>query len=242
MMADSMRDSIVLHKWHTFLETPIGSICSKYRETVQELLAAWGKYQLQRYGVLESLRAFVTQRPAAALRPDFADLWFLYYTVRRRQPRAIVEFGSGCSTVVLAQALADNGHTAHLHAVETQKEWARVTEWALPSHLRPWCDVVVSPLVEADLDGVHGFRHAYMPAVAPNLVYLDGPGFTVEHTAIRHLFAVDVLAMEECMPADFLLIIDGRKHQTLFLQQHLRKKYQFKARKLFRNQVFERVE
>lgn len=241
-MLDSTRESIFLRKWHTFWADPLASLSSKSKETVSRVLAAWGRQQLGRHGVLVGLREFVAKRPAAALPPDFADLWFLYRTVRRRQPRVIVEFGSGCSTVVLAQALADNRQAAHLYAVEAQVVWASATAQALPVHLRSWCTVEASPLVEAEWAGVHGFRHAHTPEVMPNLVYLDGPAFTAEHATICHLFAVDVLAMEESLPADFLLIIDGRQQQTLFLKQHLRRKYRFKARKLFRNQIFELVE
>lgn len=239
---DSARANRLRRKWHTLWAAPLESMHDKSKQMVYGLLAAWGRHQLWRHRVLEGLMEFVAKRPPTAIPPDFADLWFLYRTVRRRQPQVIVEFGSGCSTVVLAQALADNRHAAHLYAVESQAVWASATAQALPGHLCSWCDVEASPLVEAEWDGVHGFRHAYTPAVRPNLVYLDGPAFTIEHGTICHLFAVDVLAMEESLPADFLLIIDGRKAQTLFLQQNLRRKYQFKARKLFRNHVFELVE
>jgi len=64
----------------------------------------WAKHQLERRGYLE----FIAHRPAHAYAPDFSDLWFLYKIVRRRKPTWILEFGSGCSTVILAQALWDN--------------------------------------------------------------------------------------------------------------------------------------
>lgn len=239
---DSTRERIFLRKWPTFWAHPLESLSYKSKQTVHTLLAAWGLQRLERHGVLGGLMAFVVQRPHAALPPDFADCWFLYRTVRRRQPQVIIEFGSGCSTLVMAHALAENGHPAHLYAVESQEAWASATAQALPRHLRRWCTVEASPLVEAVYAGVRGFRHAHTPAVIPNLVYLDGPAFTAEHATIASLFAVDVLAMEESLPADFLLIIDGRQQQTRFLQQHLRRKYRFKARKLFRNQIFELVE
>ena len=63
-----------------------------------------GTWRLRRLGYLE----FTTARPPGALAPQGGDLWFLYRLVRERKPQLVFELGSGCSTVILGQALYDN--------------------------------------------------------------------------------------------------------------------------------------
>ena len=40
--------------------------------------------------------------PSGALHPNLIDLWFLYQTVRSGKPKIILEFGSCCPTIALA--------------------------------------------------------------------------------------------------------------------------------------------
>jgi hypothetical protein len=192
-------------------------------------------------GVLDVLLAFLASRPANALPPNLSDLWFLYHTVTQRKPRIILEFGSGCSTAIMAQALWDNHRDAShgktsLYSVDADAYWATATARAMPVHLRNMCHITSSPLLKVEYAGVRGFRHASIPDVAANLVYLDGPALTSDRAV-----AIDVLDMEDRLPDDFYMVIDGRKKNTLFLQQHMKRQYRFKARRMFRNQIFELI-
>jgi len=239
LLVSSENYSVVKRKFHTFHNDPIGSIKAKAKDEVKWLLQSWGEYQLRQRGVADVLLAFLARRPSSALPPNFSDLWFLYSTVTQRKPRIILEFGSGCSTVVLAQALWDNQHNAsqseaYLYSVDADAYWATTTARAMPVHLRDMCKISSSPLLEVEYAGVRGFRHANVPDIAANLVYLDGPALTPDRAV-----AIDVLDMEDKFPDDFYLIIDGRKKNTVFLQQYMKRKYRFKARKMFHNQLFE---
>jgi len=62
---------------------------------------SWAKRALLSRGYLD----FLEKRPPGSLPPEPDDLWYLYRLVRRQKPRTIVEFGSGCSTMFLAQAV-----------------------------------------------------------------------------------------------------------------------------------------
>jgi len=189
---------------------------------------------LSRPGYLD----FLTRRPPHALPPDFGDLLFLYQTVRSRRPRCVLEFGSGCSTVIIAQGLFDNeskpsGPCGCVYSLDADPYWAKVTTKTMPPHLRRFCVIRHTPVFEVKCFGTRAFRHAVVPYVAPNLIYLDGPALTPEIQV-----AVDVLDIEDRLPAGFYGIIDGRWANTLFLKRHLKRRYIFKHRWLFGNSTF----
>jgi hypothetical protein len=228
-------------KLNTFRKDPIGSFSSKIHacckwgiEMVNPILQQRAESQLLKRRCLD----FLKLRPPNALPPDFADLWFLYQTVRRRKPRVILEFGSGCSTVIFAQALWDNKRESskcegYLYSIDADLYWTEVTVKSMPTHLQRFCEIWYSPLLEVEFKGTFSFRYAQIPDVVPDLIYLDGPALTLERQV-----AVDVLDIEDRFPPDFCLIVDGRTQNTMFLRKHLKRRYVFKHRWLFSNSVF----
>lgn len=198
----------------------------------------WARYQLSRRGYLDLL----SKRPAEACRPDYSDLWFLYLVVKRRSPRCILEFGSGCSTVIMAQALWESrdecfaGPERRLYSVDAHPYWANITCNSFPDHLRNICEVVYSPLLEVEYEGTPAFRHGVVPNVVPDLLYLDGPELTPERQV-----AVDVLDLESTFPPGFFMVVDGRKTNRDFFLRHLKRRYVYKYRRQFRNAIFELI-
>jgi len=133
----------------------------------------------------------------------------------------------------LAQALSDNGF-GYLYSIEADLYWTGITKKAIPEPLLKFCEVLYSPLLDVDFSGMPAFRHSKIPDVVPNFVYLDGPALTPE----RQL-SIDVLDIEHRFPPGFFMVVDGRKKNTAFLQQHLRRKYVYKHRQRFGNSTFE---
>lgn len=237
-------------KLATFRKDPVASLIRKarthrftrrvtrgVRDCALKPCHCWAKYRLRRRGLLTLLG----RRPPSAIPPDFSDLWFLYRVVRRRKPRCILEFGSGCSTLVLAQALFDNqlqssSSAGFLYSVDADPYWAEVAANSVPPHLKAVCEVQYSPLLEIEYEGVPAFRHVKVAPITPDLIYLDGPALTPERQV-----AVDPLDMEDRFPPRFLLIVDGRWTNTVFLRAHLKRKYTFKHRRLFQNSTFELI-
>jgi Methyltransferase domain len=182
---------------------------------------------------------FLSRRPSHAYTPDFSDFWFLYKTVRRRKPRVVIEFGSGGSTVVIARALLDNmtespEHSGYLYSIDDQEYWAEATRSTIPPELKEICEVTYVPTVEQDWDGHATFRHAHLPAITPDLIYLDGPTLRKDRK-----IAVDVLDLESKFRPGFVLIIDGRTANTEFLKDYLTRLYTYKDRTLYNNTVLE---
>lgn len=220
---------ILKRKWNTFRHSPIGSTIHRIRMLLDWCVAFPLRYcdEQSKARTLRQRRylELLTSRPQEAFPPNCADLWFLYQTVRRRKPRTILEFGSGCSTVILAQALWENRREANdrqgrLYSIESDAHWRDVTARCMPSHLADLCDIQYSPAGEVDYGSVPAFRHTTVPDVVPELVYLDGPPLTEERQV-----AIDLLDLEPRFTPGFCLVVDGRWKNVLFLKRHLKRRY-----------------
>ena len=157
--------------------------------------------------------------PAGAFGPIYADLFRLYSLVRQRRPQVILEFGSGWSSYFLALALHDNAG-GYLYSVDAVEKWADITRRLMPKRLREFCEIRFSETVPAEHDGMPCLRHRSVPDIVANMVYLDGPPLTPERRV-----AIDLLALEDRFPDDFLLVIDGRKPNAEFLGRYFRRTY-----------------
>lgn len=232
---------LIKAKLNTFRKDPVGSVEAKVQSEVLSFLDWWGQHRLRSKGIMNALLPVLMDRPTVAIPPDFADLWFLYRTVRLRKPRIIWEFGSGCSTVILVQALYDNHRDSsnaegYLHSIDADPYWTEATAQSIPAYLHQSCEIRYSPLLEVEYEGTLGFRHANVPKVAPNFLYLDGPALTPARQV-----AMDVLDIEDRLPADFCMVIDGRRKNAVFLRENLKRQYNIKERKLFNNEIFELI-
>lgn len=219
----------------TLQSRPRIALTGAVRELLLWLSDRWAEFQLQRLGYL----GFLGARPPDALPPHFADLWFLYRIVRHLKPQCILEFGSGCSTVILARALLDNAKekrqaTGRLYSVDADQYWAEVTCRILPEDLLPLCAVVSSALDIVSVRGIQAYRHRTVPTVNPDFVYLDGPALSLD---IR--VAVDVLDLESRFRERCLIVVDGRWENTEFLLRYLRRPYRFKYDWLLNKSMFE---
>ncbi|MDP6564888.1 MAG: hypothetical protein QF578_08690 [Alphaproteobacteria bacterium] len=178
-------------------------------------------------------------RPRDAFVPDWPDLWFLYRTVRARRPRVLMEFGSGCSSIALAQALADNaqdGAPGFLHSFDADAHWAAATERSMPEALRTFCSVAATPAEPIDYGGTPAWRYRDVPDLAPDFIYLDGPALRPDRKV-----AVDVLDLEAHFPSGFLLVVDGRFTNCRFLEAHFKRQYRKTFRRTLRNTSYELI-
>ena len=114
---------------------------------------------------------------ADALPQDPADLEYLYDTVRANRPQRAIEFGSGQSTVFIAQALHDVGQ-GHLWSLDADEHWLANTAAVLPEHLRPFVTFVHSPVAEDRSYGIPAFRYTVVPEGEWDFALIDGPALT----------------------------------------------------------------
>ena len=218
---------------------PTVKLClSTIRQTMQHYLREprralaaekrdWGlllaRRDLQQLGLIE----MYSHMPDKLYQPDWADLLNIYILVRRRKPKVVIEFGSGCSTLMFARALADN-HAAgeapgRLYSVETSEYFKRHTESYLPARLKPFVEMIHSGIEFGEMAGKRVLWHRAIPDVTPNLVYLDGPDYQD--------FSVDVktqaegVMLEPRAADDYAILIDGRQTTFEFTRVNLKRRY-----------------
>jgi hypothetical protein len=206
---------------------PVGVAAGKFRALGQRVdPERWAKIRLAQYRALGILRDFVTKRPKGAIAPVYTHLWYLYQTIRKRKPHIALEFGSGCSTLIIAKALSDNKE-GYLYSIDSSLQWAESTFNCIPSALREFFEISYSPVRAETVDsGLRLLKHERIPDVAPNFVFLDGPPLTPGEVA------VDLLEMEDRLPQDFMLVIDKRWENTAFLKKHFKRHYVVKQNDL----------
>ena len=170
-------------------------------------ISHWSKRALETRGYLD----FLSKRPPEALAPVPADLWSLYKLVRSRKPKMMFEFGSGCSTVILAQALYDNAQDSEnqrgfLYSLDVNEKWLEVTRSTMPARLEGFYEIVHAPVVTVDHKGTTVFRHQNVPQVPLDMIYLDGPPMTTEVSV-----AIDPIDLEGFFRPRFVMCVDGRR-------------------------------
>jgi hypothetical protein len=122
---------------------------------------------------------------------------------------------------VLARAARENGH-GFVFSVDSSRDWLRSTLECMPRRAAGWYEISYSPVRVEVIGGTPTWRHEVIPDVTPNLVYLDGPPLSDEVQA-----ASDLVFMEDRLPEDFYVIIDGRPLNYKFLHAHLKRRYRF---------------
>jgi hypothetical protein len=198
-------------------------------------LKGWiARRRLERLGLNELFRA----RPADAIKPDALDLMFMYDLVTRNRISRVLEFGSGCSTAVLAEALRRNRASGRcgsvaLLSVETDARWADATQQLLSGELASICSLQTADLsVSRDYDEP-AYLHDGLPPFEPELIYVDGPPL---NDSIR--VAADALLYEKGLKPGALILVDGRVANVNFLRRQLRRKYRVTTSVIRHNTLF----
>jgi hypothetical protein len=185
--------------------------------------ALFAKRELERRGLAQMYRA----TPNAVYWPEWSDLLNIYDLVRRRKPKVVLEFGSGCSTLMFARALSDNQAAGDgpgkLYSVETSEHFKRHTESYLPAPLKPFIEMIHSRIEFGEMAGKKVLWHSTIPDVAPNLVYLDGPDYQ-DYSVDVNIQAEGVM-LEAKAPADYAILIDGRAATFEFTRSNLKRRY-----------------
>jgi len=196
----------------------------------------WGNFFARRRAGRLGLREyfFKGRMVSGALVPDWADLTNMYDIVRERRPQVVVEIGGGCSTIVIAHALAENvkegGTEGRIYSFDGSKFWQEELVARFPDHLRNHVEFVVGHEEAREIFGtqVRICANAENDAPPPNFLYVDGldvvPDIKVGAEAIE---------LEKAAPADFFVLVDGRAPTVGFLKHHLARNYEVRTHPLF---------
>jgi hypothetical protein len=184
--------------------------------------------------------------------PEPADLVRLHKYIRERKCFTVLEFGSGYSTIVMADALHKNQEDweklspkpeirnrfmFQLFSVDSSQKWIDHLITRFPHQL---IDRVHFNATEVEIGTFNGQLCHYctkLPDIVPDFVYLDGPfpkdvqgdihGLSFQCVE-RTVMAADLLLMESTFLPGTFIIVDGRTNNVRFLARNFTRNYEVK--------------
>jgi hypothetical protein len=236
---------IVLRKAATLAHSP--------RRAVGAKLVPWRQQRARQFLQDEKVWPLLTGGDAAEAKPEAWDLAFLYRLVRTKRPDCVLEFGSGFSTIAIAEALSRNG-TGRLYSLETSERWAANTARKLPQHLRSVVDLRPARAEITVHNGQVCSFYRELPNIDPQIVYLDGPdpmdvegahrgiAFPLETAANRSIVAADILLYEFSFAPGATIVIDGRANNVAFLCANLKRRWRLTRDRAMKHSVMRLIE
>ena len=193
-------------------------------------------------------------------KPDLIDLCRLHRFVIENKRTTILEFGTGWSTWVFADALsklkskyADDvrelrrNNPFELHVVDDEPEFIHIAESRIPEQLKG----VVTFYARAATMGTFNDRictfYKSLPNVNPDFIYVDGPGqFNVKSDisgwSTRHKdmmpMAGDLLRIEHFLTPGTIVVFDGRAANARFLSSNFQRGWAYQYDVDFGQHVF----
>ena len=182
--------------------------------------------------------------------PVAEDLARLHRLIRKRKVFTVLEFGSGLSTIVMADALSKNKadflaleekpelrnrFMFQIFSVESDKQWIEHSQSNFPKHLLEHVNFHYSE-IKIDTFNVR-ICHFYdnLPDIVPDFIYLDGPnpkdvkgnvnGMTFQCDE-RTVMAADLLLMESILLPGTFILVDGRTNNARFLKNNFQRNFE----------------
>lgn len=110
---------------------------------------------------------------------NYYDYWLLYSYIRKHKPNEVLELGPGITTLVIAQALYENG-SGRVTAMEDLQKYYDALNVIIPENLRPFIDLNLSPSHQVHWGPFRGRAYQSIPDRDYEFVWVDGPNYDRE--------------------------------------------------------------
>jgi hypothetical protein len=196
------------------------------------------------------LLRFVSESEEKPFEPDLTDLSRIHWLALKRKAVSVLEFGSGFSTVVLADAARllsgffedwanDNLRCQkpfHIHTVEEDLRFLEITRKRLPKNLSVHATLYQSSVEIDCVEHRIATFYSKLPNVNPDFIYLDGPSQFATNEEVRGFslaspermpMSADILSFEFFLQPGTLIVIDGRTANARFLRATLKRNWSY---------------
>ena len=167
---------------------------------------------------INGLTPILARRPSNAYPYSALEMWRLFKDMRQRRPATVMEFGVGCSTLVIAAALKKNGG-GRLITVDGSEEWLGVCCEGMPADLAPFVSFNHSPVEKLPDQPAH--RYTHLPEVRLDYLFIDGP-------SVQHIpewegppIAADPILPNMTFNKGARIVVEGRSANVAYLTQQL---------------------
>lgn len=205
------------------------------------------KNEMPRYDVNHSVDATVSEPYPV----HWHQVIQLHQLILDRKISTVLEFGVGCSTVIMADAIARvetehgdlfrqelrNNNAFEIHSVDNEARYIGLTKENLPEELRKFVHFHESRVRMGTFNDRVCTYYENLPNLSPTLIYLDGPhqfnvqgdvrGLSTEHKD-RMPMAADILAFEHFLQPSTMIVVDGRAANARFLRCNLQRNWLYK--------------
>ncbi len=110
---------------------------------------------------------------------NWSDYLILYKYIIQKKPRAIIEFGAGVSTIVIALAvkkLLESNHKVRFESMESDLKYHKNLNSLVPEELSNFLNLNYSPRVESRYEGLFTASHYKdLPKGDFGFAFIDGP-------------------------------------------------------------------
>lgn len=168
----------------------------------------------------EALRQLVTTS-SPSTGASFYDYHLLYQEIKKLKPREVLELGPGITTLVIAQALSENGF-GRVTAMEDVQMYYDALDGIIPDELRPYIDLRLSPSHEVHWGPFRGKAYQSIPEREYDFAWVDGPNYDKEHE-----FDADIVQIVSKSPKPIKAYIDNRVGSCFFYGLIFGKKFRY---------------
>ena len=179
---------------------------------------------------------------------ELNDLCRLHWLVLARKALNTLEFGSGFSTLFIADSClilkkffkdVENLRVEkkfHVYSLEESKKFINITKKRLFLDLKKHVTLINSKHKIINYQGKYATQCLNVPNISPDLIYLDGPsqyiskknfnGFNF-NTISRFPMSADLLLLEYFFEPGTFIIVDGRTSNARFLKDHFKRNWKY---------------
>ena len=178
---------------------------------------------------------------------EYPDLCRLHWLILARRVFNTLEFGSGFSTVFIADAkfiLKNYFGTVenircekqfHIYSIGEDKNFLDITKKRLLKEHKSHVSLILSKVKVIKYEGKFALKHENVPNISPDLIYLDGPslfsvkksmGFSFNNIS-RVPMSADILLIEFFLEPGTFIVVDGRGANAEFLRYYLKRKWKY---------------
>ena len=188
----------------------------------------------------------VTKNEAKPFIPESSDLCRLHWTILSGKIINTLEFGSGFSTVFMADAKYILNHyfkdlknmryekIFHVYSIEEDKKYIKTTNKRIPFYLKKHVTLIHDNIDIITYKDRFASKYRNLPNISPDLIYLDAPSIYFTKKSYKGFsflpinrvpMSADILYIEYFLEPGTIIIVDGRTANANFLKDHFNRNW-----------------